>query len=54
MEQLCRTCVYRNDWSDPDKCYADLEYHDPDDTCPFWTGTLRNEPLNDPSMRKED
>jgi hypothetical protein len=42
----CADCVYRNDYADPGRCYADMEYHAPDDSCSWWQGTLRKEPVN--------
>ena len=53
--QMCCSCTYWDDYLEPGKCYADLEYHEPEDTCCFWAGTLRSEPLHDAPMKaKED
>lgn len=47
-DERCLTCVLWDDWLERGKCYADLEYHDPDDRCDFWAGSLRAEPVNEP------
>ena len=44
----CSTCIYYPGWPDPGKCIADLEFHEPDDHCAWFTKTLRKEPLPDP------
>lgn len=46
----CFDCTYLDDYLDPGKCYADLDYHGPDDTCPFWCATLRKEPVEHPPL----
>jgi len=51
MDNTCSTCAYLDDYLDPGKCYADLEYHDPDDTCPFWAGSLRAVPIISPEAQ---
>ena len=57
-EQLCRTCAYRSDGINTlslDYCYClDKEITRSDPGCPEWRGSLRDEPLNDPPMSKED
>ncbi len=40
----CADCAYQCDYFDAGKCLCDLEYHDPNDTCPFWLG--KNERIN--------
>ena len=58
MEKLCRTCAMKSDavnTREPHKCYEhDIPIHDLSGTCDKWRGSLRDEPLNAPPMRKED
>ena len=49
---ICEHCVLWDDWLERGKCYGDLDYHAPDDTCAFWAGSLRDEPLDDPPEKK--
>lgn len=51
----CFDCVWLSSgWQDARGigfCYAENEYVEEHDTCPFWQASLRDEPVNDPPER---
>lgn len=57
-EQLCCTCCWWstgfNDLHGKGYCYSEGDYTDAESKCDFWQASLRDEPLNDPPMKKED
>jgi len=50
----CITCILWSSGFDeingPGYCYSEGDFTDPDYYCPFWTGTLRENPVNDPPL----
>ncbi len=56
MDKRCANCICLSDGFGDDErgsgwCYSNEDYRDFTDSCPFWTGSLRDEPVNEPEAR---